>query len=1184
MLGKVVHGSPTLAYPIVLQTIEEHNNFIGPIVESSKYVTAFGIDVLSDSLLAKLETDRDRLKSDGVSVEKWFMNLATFASAALKKHADRMELAGFLSLVFERLTEKESVADLTILSEIIAKMAGIESIETLSGPQLEALGGGDLLRKEGVYGAELNRNTRRSSVKLRDTLLENKLAVAIAVAIGRERAMITHSDMAEHLKMISTMYDQCQDSLVQYAEFLSSSMDASTYSDMMPMADTLILDYHLEPDVAFHLTRPKLVSLIREADKARAKEEFANKVAAAAANAKASSTPSLDKPGTPQPGSVASGATPSANDDGAAAMDVHGGSTPVPSGVVVVPSSASPVLVVKVEEPSDSPSVGGETAGADASMTEGELNDGSKSVESKTSQKSKKEAPKDIWHPGLTEAIQRCEKILPSSSWKFITPAFYITFWQLSLYDIYVPRARYQAQIDGERAKLKELDPTDSRNFPQTKVGQERKRVYERTLALIKNLETELREQQDNHKKVLARLEKEKDHWFPVACKPDIVFQDCLGPRAYFSHVDASFCAKFIFVMHRLGTPNLNTVALLDRLLADISVNVVSATENEARHYGRFLAELLLVLHRWHNNQKAFNAEGRGEGAGLPGLGMISGNDDTKSLIDHKAFVRIYLKWCARLQRALTFCLTSGEYMRTRNAIIVLDSMLPSYPHNTSTRNELVRVLEDATKEEEARSQSRGDILQLIRNVKGKLVQKKDLHDDEPASSKPAAEVPRTGDRDQSSGASPRVPPGLASPHVVGGGEGDRRGQGGSLNPDAPSFVPNTKGNNNDGRPPPPGGRPPEPASRDKLQPQVVERRPPPPTSLPPRPSSQPPSNKDKDNNSGRPPPPPPRILAVEAPQRPITPDTGKDKDGKLRPSPSEDRERDRERDSRDRNRDRSDRRDRAPSRDRSDRDRDRGDQRDRERSEREQRDREREEREKDRKQARPGKETPKEREAPEKSPRDAKESQAGRERDDRDKKKEERPPPPAHPRPPQDGNAPRPEPPRAASTADKPAPPSPGITIAGRAKSVFERLGGPVHGAGSEDQRSERSESKERPQSPADKSRDSRKDERGRSSRDDDSKKESSRDDKEKSEKDKDRRHRRDRSNSPHKSSRSHKEKDKDKDKEKSSRGRSRSRSGERGRDREKRREDRDKDKSGDKRKRTDKVDCWFPRRLYLG
>ncbi|KAI9003416.1 transcription factor/nuclear export subunit protein 2-domain-containing protein [Hyaloraphidium curvatum] len=612
VLGKVVHGNPVIAYPIVLATIEEYSNFIAPIVESSKYVTHFGIDVLSDSLLAKLEGDRDRLKADGVSVEKWFMNIAMFASAALKKHSDRMELSGFLKLVYDRLTEKESVADLTILAEIISKMAGIESIESLSDAQLEALSGGDTLRREGVYGAEINRNTRKSSVKLRDTLVENRLATAMALAIGRERAVVAHSDIAEHLKMISSMYDQCQDSLVQYAEFLAGSLDAAAYGEVMPMPDELVLDYHLEPDVAFHLARPKLNHAIRAADAAK-------KAQAALANATkpAVAAPEKEKPAEKKEASVENG-----TDKAGSAMDV------------------------------DEPAVKVETAPVE-----------------------QKEA--DVWHPGLLEIIRRVERILPQPTWKGISPNFYVTFWQLSLYDIHVPKARYQSQIDTERQKMKELDPTDQKSFKSDKAGQEKRRMYERSATLVKTLEQELREQQENHKKVLARLQREKDHWFAADGQrhsaTNLLSQHCLVPRGFFSHTDAVYCAKFVFLIHKMGAANFSTIALLDRVssllrhappffgnlfnrqsLSDITIFVIGATENEARHYGRWLSEVLHTLHRWYLSRKLFEEEGRGPGEGLPGLVMVSGrrgpDDKTPAPLDYAGFQRIHGKWFDRIQ------------------------------------------------------------------------------------------------------------------------------------------------------------------------------------------------------------------------------------------------------------------------------------------------------------------------------------------------------------------------------------------------------------------------------------------------------------------------------------------------------------------------------------------------------
>jgi THO complex subunit 2 len=58
---------------------------------------------------------------------------------------------------------------------------------------------------------------------------------------------------------------------------------------------------------------------------------------------------------------------------------------------------------------------------------------------------------------GIRDVINDVINILPEGVWKFIHPQFYVTFWQLSQYDIFVPRERYKAEIAKQKAIAEQL-------------------------------------------------------------------------------------------------------------------------------------------------------------------------------------------------------------------------------------------------------------------------------------------------------------------------------------------------------------------------------------------------------------------------------------------------------------------------------------------------------------------------------------------------------------------------------------------------------------------------------------------------------------------------------------------------------------------------------------------------------
>lgn len=53
-----------------------------------------------------------------------------------------------------------------------------------------------------------------------------------------------------HIKMVSEQFDRCHGILLQYVDFLCSSISPSTaYAQLMPSLDDLVHKYHLDPEV-----------------------------------------------------------------------------------------------------------------------------------------------------------------------------------------------------------------------------------------------------------------------------------------------------------------------------------------------------------------------------------------------------------------------------------------------------------------------------------------------------------------------------------------------------------------------------------------------------------------------------------------------------------------------------------------------------------------------------------------------------------------------------------------------------------------------------------------------------------------------------------------------------------------------------------------------------------------------
>lgn len=58
-----------------------------------------------------------------------------------------MELVPILQYISNQLKSKQGL-DLLLLKEVVQKMTGVEAAEEMTGEQLDAMGGGELLRSE----------------------------------------------------------------------------------------------------------------------------------------------------------------------------------------------------------------------------------------------------------------------------------------------------------------------------------------------------------------------------------------------------------------------------------------------------------------------------------------------------------------------------------------------------------------------------------------------------------------------------------------------------------------------------------------------------------------------------------------------------------------------------------------------------------------------------------------------------------------------------------------------------------------------------------------------------------------------------------------------------------------------------------------------------------------------------
>ncbi|XP_063606637.1 THO complex subunit 2-like [Penaeus indicus] len=258
-IGKLTHNNPGPIFHYILIQVQLYDNLIGPVVDSFKYLTSLSYDMLGYCIVEILSENKDRTAHEEMIISPWLQSLSSFCGTVFKKYVT--DLGGILQFVANQLKSEKSI-DLLILREIVQKMGGTDTLEDLTAEQLSAMCGGELLRREaGQYQQE--RNTKRSSLRLKEALLENDLAIPLLLLMAQQRSSIVYNQTeSPHLKLVGKLYDQCQDTMVQFGSYLFQVVTIEELSDRLPSIGSLLSDYHINADVAFFLARPLFINML----------------------------------------------------------------------------------------------------------------------------------------------------------------------------------------------------------------------------------------------------------------------------------------------------------------------------------------------------------------------------------------------------------------------------------------------------------------------------------------------------------------------------------------------------------------------------------------------------------------------------------------------------------------------------------------------------------------------------------------------------------------------------------------------------------------------------------------------------------------------------------------------------------------------------------------------------------
>ncbi|KAI0312477.1 transcription factor/nuclear export subunit protein 2-domain-containing protein [Amylostereum chailletii] len=663
-VAKLAHSNPCIFFANAVNQIMAYDNLAGVVIQALRYVTNMGFDVLVYIILDALANPhKDRVKDDGVNTSDWLQSLASFTGMLFRRYS--ADLTPLLKYVVHQLYNGQTT-EIIVLRELIWKMAGIEPLPSLSDPQIAAMAGGPALRIEAVAsstrGARLDPGDAvlKGPTRLGKALLDSSLALPLLIQVAQQRQSAVFKIQDAHLKSLASLYDTTHGVLLQYLELLTtpSVISPEDYaSKVVPTLGELGETYGICPPICMQIMRPIFHSALRTAalaleEQERIASEQAEKRLKAALAAKRDPTSVASRVASPAVGESVPATTKDISEE-SKSLAVPDAKTD--EDVVMENSDAAPP--VKLSQADVSP-----------------------------------------WVPELLALFEDVKRIIPKSAHETIGPAFYLTFWQLSTYDLSPPSAKY----DEEGAALAVLSRQENSKYISAdrssdrakRLGalahrQRRDRYNQYADALVK----ELKEQTASRVFTIKRLAREKSHWFahgPRAAPLVLtVIEHCIQPRCLLSPMDADFCAQFIKVIHTLGTPGFSTLMVYDKLLGDqVRVVAFSCSEYEAKNYGRFLHGVLTDLHKWYQDEQQYTQDNRvkvnGKAAWLPGFLQKPDRQaepiEASAVLSWSSFQTIMRKWHKKLYKSFSDCIQTGEYMHVYNAIIVLKEILPVFP------------------------------------------------------------------------------------------------------------------------------------------------------------------------------------------------------------------------------------------------------------------------------------------------------------------------------------------------------------------------------------------------------------------------------------------------------------------------------------------------------------------------
>jgi THO complex subunit 2 len=267
-LAEFSNTNPIVAFSHVLAQVTVYENLIPFVVGALSISTTLSRDVMAFCILENLnkgyKDKGSRLKDGDTTVSPSFSLLSKFI-ATFYRRFPQVEIRGLLHYLVKRCEGGDSI-DLFVMKDLLYIMGGAGSLVDASAAQLEGLAGGKALRQEVIGGASKEVQNKKAMETLRKELIESKTALPMILYIAQLRKKILHDSEVTNLKLVSHLYDNTQDLLMQFTEYLVSGdiNQLEIVANIVPYVDALTLDFGLDIQVTFHLVRPLIRAAMQQ--------------------------------------------------------------------------------------------------------------------------------------------------------------------------------------------------------------------------------------------------------------------------------------------------------------------------------------------------------------------------------------------------------------------------------------------------------------------------------------------------------------------------------------------------------------------------------------------------------------------------------------------------------------------------------------------------------------------------------------------------------------------------------------------------------------------------------------------------------------------------------------------------------------------------------------------------------